>query len=286
LTIAPTMKKSMPLLLGMLLSLCLAAQASAHSLYIQAARYHVSEGKASPLFFCYGHHIPVDDAIRRQKLMNIQVRQPDGRITEIPLRDEKSLHSYLVEYDMPGTYALMAETTPGHFTKWVDKKGRPRHSIKPLSAVADKASKIEMSVFSRQWTKTYVTCEKPSEKFPGVLGLPLELTPALDPATWKRGDMAEFKVYRYGRPYNGEGDWDATYMGYSTQAEDMFLQKTKVKDGVIRFKLPTTGRWFVRFYIKTDAPESKKREYLTQKLTTTLVFEIPNERRKPKVDSH
>lgn len=272
--------------LALLLTVCFAAQADAHSLYIQSARYHVTEGKASPLYFCYGHHIPVDDAVRRKKLKNIQVRQPDGTFVDIKMRDEKSLHSYLVNYDMPGTFALTAETTPGYFTKWLDKKERTRHSIKPLSAVADKASKIEMSTLSRQWTKTYVVCEKPSEKFPGLLGMPLELVPLKNPSTLKMGEMAEFKVHRYGRPYNGAGHWDATYNGYSTQAEDMYVQKTAVTDGVVRLKLDTTGRWFLRFYIKTDAPENKKSEYLTQKLTTTLVFELPNERRKPKVDSH
>lgn len=281
-----TLSKGSVFVFALLLCLGLAHQADAHSLYIQAARPHVSKGKASPLFFCYGHHIPVDDAIRRAKLNNVQVRRPDGTILDIALRDEKSLHSYLVEYDMPGTFALMAETTPGHFTKWKDKKGRDRHSIKPLSAVADKASSIEMSVFSRQWTKTYVTCETASEPFPASLGLPLELVPAQDPSTWKQGDTVEFSIQRYGRPYTGPGEWDATYMGYSTQAEDMFLQKSPTKDGVVRFKLATTGRWFVRFAIKTPAPETKKSEFLTQKLTTTLVFEVPNQRRKPKVDSH
>ncbi|WP_250645531.1 DUF4198 domain-containing protein [Salidesulfovibrio onnuriiensis] len=281
-----TTNKGALLLLALLLCMGFAHQADAHSLYIQAARPHVSNGKASPLFFCYGHHLPVDDAIRSEKLKNVQVRKPDGSIVEIKLRKEKSLHSYLVEYDMPGTFALMAETTPGYFTKWKDAKGRDRHSIKPLSAVADKASAIDMSVFSRQWTKTYVTCDAPSEQFPAALGLPLELVPARDPSTWKQGDTVEFTIQRYGRPYTGPGEWDASYMGYSTQAEDMFIQKTPVKDGVVRFKLATTGRWFVRFAIKTDAPENKKSEYLTQKLTTTMVFEVPNERRKPKVDSH
>ena len=42
-------------------SVCLSTPTQAHSLYIQSSRYHVSEGKSSPLFFCYGHHIPVDD---------------------------------------------------------------------------------------------------------------------------------------------------------------------------------------------------------------------------------
>ncbi|MFP4049592.1 MAG: hypothetical protein ACLFT8_06550, partial [Desulfovermiculus sp.] len=37
---------------------------SAHSIYIQSSRYKVSQGQESPLFFCFGHHFPVDGGIR------------------------------------------------------------------------------------------------------------------------------------------------------------------------------------------------------------------------------
>lgn len=274
-------------LLGAACLLCMPANtAKAHSLFIQAARYHVSKGKVSPLYFCYGHHFPVDDALRREKLHSVQIQSPDKSVAPVKLRDGKSLHSYMVDYEQPGTYVLSAETTPGYFTRWIDKKGRKRHSIKPMQVIADKAASVEASIYSKQWTKTYVTCDKPSTPFPGCIGMPLELVPTRDPSTYKKGEVAEFKIYRYGKPYTGVGYWDATYNGYSTEAEDMYVQRTEVKDGLIKLPLDTTGRWFVRFFIKTPAPESKHSEYLTSKLTSTLVFEIPNARRKPKVDGH
>lgn len=277
------------LLAGLIFLECSAAfttSAQAHSLYVQGTRYHVADGKSSPFFFCYGHHIPVDDAIRRKKLHVVKVHAPDGTEYNVALRDEKSLHSYLVEYDKVGTYTITAETTPGYFTKWVDKKGRTRHAIKPMSAVADRASKIVSSTRSSQWTKTYIECEAPSPEFPAVIGLPLEIVPTGNPATLKKGDNARFKIFMDGKPYTGEGYWDATYNGYSTQAEDYYLQRTKIKDGSFEFPVDHTGRWFVRFFLKTPAAKGEQDKYLHKKLTTTLVFEIPNERRKPKVDSH
>lgn len=279
------MKKSVLLcVLGLLL--LVPAVVSAHSLYIQAARYHVSKGKGSPLFFCYGHHIPVDDAIRRKKLHMVQVHAPNGKVADVALRNEKSLHSYVITYDMPGTYVLTAETTPGHFTMWRDKKGRKRHKIGPMSLVADKASEIMTSLRSSQWTKTYVVCEEPSPEFPAHLGMPLELVPASDVYGLKQGDVLKLQVYMDGRPYTGSGFWDATYNGYSTQAEDMYIQRTETQDGKISFPVDQSGRWFVRFYTKTPAPESARSEFLQEKRTATLVFEVPNQRRKPKVDSH
>lgn len=280
--------KTALLAVGLLFLQCAAipTSADAHSLYVQGTRYKVADGKSSPFFFCYGHHIPADDAIRRKKLHVVQVHAPDGTQYDVQLRDEKSLHSYLVDYNQSGTYAITAETTPGFFTKWIDKKGRTRHAIKPMSAVADKASKIVSSTRSSQWTKTYIECEAPSQNFPAVIGLPLELVLARNPASLKKGDIAEFTVFLNGKPYTGEGFWDATFNGYSTQAEDYYFQRTHVKNGRFQFPLEHTGRWFVRFFLKIPATPSEQGKYLHKKLTTTLVFEIPNERRKPKVDSH
>ena len=271
--------------LFMIAALSIPAVASAHSLYIQSGRYVVTEGKKSPLFFCYGHHIPVDDAVRRKKLSYVKVIDPTGKFSSIELRNEKSLHSYLVDYSMAGTYTLVAETTPGHFTMWTDKKGRKRHAIKPMSAVADKAQSIESSLRSSQWTKTYVVCESPSEDFPAHIGLPLELVPEKDLYSVKKGDVLKLQVYQNGKPYAGTGYWDATYNGFSTQAEDMYHVRKEIKDGRIEMPVDVTGRWFVRFFTKVPAKDGNK-NYMHEKQTTTLVFEIPNERIRPKTDSH
>ncbi len=267
-------------------ALCVPAFASAHSLYIQAARYHVSKGKGSPLFFCYGHHIPVDDAIRREKLHSVQVFAPNGTVGDVALRDEKSLHSYVITYDAPGTYVLTAETTPGYFTMWQDKKGRKRHTIGPMSRIADQASEIMSSLRSSQWTKTYVACEAPSEIFPAFVGMPLELVPGQDVSLVKKGDTLEMQVYMDGKPYTGPGFWDATYNGFSTQAEDMYVPRSEISGGRISLPVDQTGRWFVRFYTKTPAPEADRSEYLQEKRTATLVFEVPNARKGPEIDSH
>lgn len=269
----------------LLISMLIPASASAHSLYIQAGRYKVSEGKSSPLYFCYGHHIPIDDAVRSKKLNSVKVIRPDSKIVDIELREGKSLHSYLVNYNVPGTYVLTAATNPGHFTTWLDKKKRKRHSIKPMSSVADRASKIVSSLRSSQWTKTYVVCENPSAIFPAMVGLPMELVPSKDVYMLKKGEIAEFQVYMNGKPYQGHGYWDATYNGFSTQSEDMYVQRQEVSDGKIKLPIDVSGRWFVRFYTKTP-PAKKSKDFMLEKKTTTLVFEIPNKRKRPKIDSH
>lgn len=258
----------------------------AHSLYIQSGRYHVYQGKGSPLFFCYGHHIPVDDAVRGKKLHAVRVIKPDGSTQEIAVRDDKSLHSYVVEYDMPGTFVLTAETTPGFFTSWTDTNNRKRHSIKPMSAIADQALSVEGSLRSSQWTKTYVTCDRPSNSFPGRVGLPLELVPSRDVSSLKQGETLVLTVYQDGEIFTGKGYWDATYSGFSTQAEDMYIPRQECTEGKIEIPLDVCGHWFVRFFTKTAPAVGNTGDYLQEKRTTTLVFEVPNERKRPETDSH
>lgn len=262
------------------------ASGTAHSLFIQSGRHHLSEGKASPLFFCYGHHFPVDDAVRRKKLAYVHVIAPDKTVNNVTLRDDRSLHSYLVSYDKPGTYVLAAETTTGYFAMYIDKKGRKRHSFKPLYEFAEKADKILSSMKSSQWAKTYVFCEEPSKNFPANIGLPLEIVPGKDLASVKAGDSVAMTVFRDGKAYMGEGFWDATYSGFSTESEDMYIQKTKCINGQFVLPVDVSGRWFVRFFTKNPAPEASVKKFLTEKRTTTLVFQVRNERKRPKIDSH
>lgn len=266
--------------------LLLSAVAEAHSIFIQSGRYKVKEGKGSPLFFGYGHHFPVDDAVRRKKLAYVKVIDPDGMIKEIQLRDEKSLHSYVVPYEKKGTYSLIAETTPGYFAMYTDKKGRKRHSLKPLHTFIDNAKEVHSCMRSSQWAKTYVTSGTSSDQFPAKIGLPLELIPENSLSGLKQGDSITFQVYNDGKPYAGKGFWDATYAGFSSEAEDMYFPRTEITGSEFTLPIEQSGRWFVRFFTKTDAPENRKNEYLTEKRTTTLTFEVRNERKRPKIDSH
>lgn len=252
----------------------------AHSLYIQSGRHRVSEGKKTPLFFAYGHHFPADDGVRFNKLGSIKVYGPAGDVSEIKPRKETCLQSHMVEYDTSGIYVLAAETNPGHYTKWVDKQGRDRSSIKPMSMVKEKASQIIKSLYSKQYAKTYVRCGDSDGEFVGCVGLSLELVPVQNPTTLKPGDILTLKVFRKGKPYSGPGHWDATYGGYSTESEDLYHPGMDVTGNTISVSLEQSGKWFIRYYIKTDATTDKKDEYLQLKQTATLVVLVPNERKQ------
>lgn len=260
--------------------------ASAHSLYIQSGRHRVKEGKKTPFFFAYGHHFPVDDGVRAKKLASIKIYNPAGEIIEFSPRDDTCLQSRMMEYSSTGVYVLTAETNPGHYTKWVDKKGRDRSSIKPMSAVRGEASKIVKALYSKQYAKSYVRCGESDGTFIGRVGLPLELVPMQDPTTLKPGDTLTLKVFSGGKRYSGKGHWDATYGGYSTESEDLYHPGVDVSGDTIKVSLDQPGKWFIRYYIKRDAAPDKREEYLQLKQTATLVVLVPNERRQPRPEHH
>jgi len=274
------------LLLTVFTFILLPSVAFAHSLYIQSGRFYVSEGKATPLFFCYGHHLPVDDAVRAKKLSYIRVTAPDKTVQNITIKDERSLHSYNIPYEKTGTYVLTAETNPGYFAMYYDLKNRKRHSQKPLNTFIDNAKEVISSMRSSQWTKSYVVSGEASEEFPADVGLPFEMVPMQDITKLKKGDKVEFQVYNNGKPYTGEISWDASYAGFSTVAEDMYFQKAHSPNGRFTMPIDVEGRWFVRVFTKTPAPEDQKHLYLQDKRTTTLVFEVRNKRINPEIDSH
>ncbi|WP_320045410.1 DUF4198 domain-containing protein [uncultured Desulfobacter sp.] len=267
--------------------ICLTASSVfGHTLYIQSSRYLASEGKSIPFFFCYGHFTPVADGIRGKKLNKVQVIAPNGQAQTVEIMDGKGLHSHMVEYNAPGIWGLTTETTPGYYTYYKDKNGKERHAIKSIDQIKNRLGQVIRSYYSKQYAKTYVRCDTPTEPFPANLGLPLELVPTQNLFDLKPGSTLALDVYLDGKPYTGKGTWDATYMGFSTQAEDNFYPHTQVEGSRVSIPLPNPGRWFIRYFIKVDAPEQDKDKYLQMKLTASLTLQIDNKRKTPEPQSH
>ncbi|MEA2061085.1 MAG: hypothetical protein U9P10_11375, partial [Thermodesulfobacteriota bacterium] len=65
-----------------------------------------------------------------------------------------------------------------------------------------------------------------------------------------------------------------TVSGFSTEAENNFYEKTRVKGSSVRIPIPEPGRWFVRYFIKTDAAGEDQKLCNQMKQTASLVFEI------------
>jgi uncharacterized GH25 family protein len=244
-----------------------------HTLWIQSSRYRVKKGLAKPMFFGWGHYLPLDDAISGDKLHYIKVFDPAGGCKEKHIREEKSLHSYLVQYDKAGTYCLAAETNPGYYTVYKDKDGKTHHATKAKTELPQ-AEDIILSFLTIQSTKTYVVCEEPSHSIPGPAGFQLELASLEDPTKLRAGDDLHLEVLFKGKRFEGKGKWVATFNGYSTEGEDYYHKETEVEGG--RFSVPITrqGIWFIRFSFKRKAYGKEILECNHLNYKTTLILQV------------
>ena len=251
----------------------LSQSAYAHTLWIQSSRCKVQEGLSKPMFFGWGHHIPLDDAISGNKLRYIKVLDPMGSSKDVKIRQEKSLQSYLIKYDQVGTYCLAAETNPGYYSVYRDKDGKTHHATKPKNDLPE-AEDIRLSLLTLQSTKAYVVCEEPSDNVPGPVGFQLELIPVQDPTKMKPGDELHLEVFFKGKRFEGKGEWVATYNGYSTAGEDYYHKETEVEGGKFVVPITRAGIWFIRFSFKTKASgaDALKCDHLNYK--TTITFQV------------
>lgn len=249
----------------------------AHTLWIQSSRYKVKRRLAKPMFFGWGHYLPLDDAISSDKLRYIKVFDPTGSSKMVEIREEKSLHSYIIKYDKVGTYCLAAETNPGYYTVYKNVNGKTHHALKPKSDLPA-AEDIRLSVLTLQSTKAYVVCEEPSDDVPGPVGFQVELIPVQDPTKLKPGDELPLEVFFKGKRFEGKGKWVATYNGYSTAGDDYCHKETEVEGGKFTVPITRPGTWFVRFFFKQEATreEALKCNHLNYK--TTLVFQVSGRR--------
>lgn len=267
---------------GCLSVLFIADVSFAHNYWLESTRYRLAKKSVKPMLVGWGHHLPVDDGMRGEKIDYIRVVAPDGSVTDVDILPGKSLHSYMISYDKPGTYCLASQTKPGYYTMYTDTKGRKRHKAKPKSALSDIAD-IRLSVFSSQFAKAYVVMETSSDSFARPAGLELELMPLKDPYLLSPGDTLPFQVLFRGKPYAGAGEWMATWSGYSTEAETYVHMPLKIEGG--RFDVPIThaGNWFVKFDIKipSSGEEAKQCDHIKYKSTVTFQVVAPEQRKAP-----
>jgi uncharacterized GH25 family protein len=244
-----------------------------HTIFIQSTNYWIKQGYSKYLYIGWGHHLPLDDAIQGEKLKFIKVIDPAGGIHEVKPKKGRSLHSYPVEYNTPGTYTLAAATNPGFYTIYIDHDRHIHHFIGPKSEIKD-AARIIVSLFTHQSTKAYVVCEKSSNETPEPVGFEWELMPNQNPATIRDGDIVDFSVLYNGKPYEGDGVYWASRNGYSTGFDDYLHSEDEVANGKFSVHFTQPGIWYVSFYTDQEPPADLAGQCNFVRYKSTLVFEV------------
>ena len=230
-----------------------AASAPAHDWYIQSVDYLLPGPGATVLFQGWGHKLPLDDAIAGEKIASLRLIAPDGSATTLTVAPERGFHVTPVELSAPGIYTVAGESNPGYYNIYADIDGKVRHSTDALDELKD-AARVMMSVRAYQFPKTYLAVgDTDDASTPQPVGAKLEIVPVQAPGTLHAGDRLELSILFEGRPVPDGTEFDATYMGFSTEMEDYLYTGRTTTGGRGHIDLACAGVWYIRTHFTQPA---------------------------------
>ncbi|MGI6075785.1 MAG: DUF4198 domain-containing protein [Pyramidobacter sp.] len=130
--------------------------------------------------------------------------------------------------------------------------------------------KVKSATKYDKYAKLILNASGADTKFAAVAGLPLEITPATNPADAKVGEFFEVKIELQGQPYTGPV-W-ATYDGFDTEHENTYAYYTEAENGTAFVKITAPGFWGVRA-MQSGLP-GVEGQYDSRSLRSFLLFEV------------
>jgi len=259
-----------PLLaLALALSPALASSAWAHSVWVNAFESFAHPPGHALVSVAFGHKLPMDDLLTGAHgtlyLDKYELVDPAGKHFDLPMPDyaldTKSLGDALavshgdiganrIEFgpeSLKGTYVVNVETVPTYVCKYVNTKGKPAFSQKPLDQVDD-IKNVEFAVKYYAYSKGMFSYMESG--VPEPLGHDLEINPKVDVAKLHAGDLLPLEVTFLGKPLSTQGS-DIVYITATSNTfggPDNFMLMSYLMGGKARFRLPTSGQWLISLY--------------------------------------
>lgn len=241
----------------------LAAQASAHFMWLNVHDYTPKTDQAAKFTVGWGHafYNPVGDILcGRETLDGLYLTDPQGKTIEA-----RPLNEFQYESASPlsqGTYLAIVKRKEGFSTKTVD--GYKHQSKKGLKNVIS-------SRYLGMYGKAVINVGEPANTQAAMqsLDLPFEIIPLADPSTLKAGDYFRFKLLYQGNPI--AADIKATYAGFSYGGAWAYSTRTD-KKGIGEVKVLESGIWVLYANHKTPYPNPKEADEYSY--TTSLTFEV------------
>ena len=251
------------LLKATLVVLLFAAQADAHSLWVNSFESFAHAPGHTTVALGWGHALPLDDmpnstyarvVVEEFNLVNLdgnkthlykpkpELAKPFISTADFDLfnADVACQKAALKKETQKGNYLIEAASKKTFYTSYVDKKGRTRLALKPQNQVTD-LKKVLFSVQHQAFAKSYLTVGKWSQ--PKPVGHGLEITPLTDLSKVRVGDMVLFDARFHGKPLS-YGPKSIEYItAYSSGfgLPDGFALFSYLKGGKTRFRVQSAG---------------------------------------------
>jgi len=252
--------------LALCVALFMAQEASAHFFWINLTESHTHPPGHVTTQLGFGHNLPVDDllvgphgAINIEKYLLVS---PDkkvfdlGKVDVTPTPEKKTPSEMIVnEGDLglrkisitskstPGTYQVVAQSTPAFITKYRNSKGKVKIAPMTMDKVKD-AKDVVFSVRFQAFSKAFFDVQKWTT--PEPMGHLLEIMPLTGMTDIHAGDMIRFRVTFKGKPVTVSSG-DIAFMQFLSNSfggPDTYFVGAFIADGIVNVRIPVAGQWF------------------------------------------
>ncbi len=190
------------------------------------------------MYFGFGHKFPVSDVLKRDKLVEFNLIQPDGVVKELEAGEGGFLVTPLA-LRKEGGYIVTAATKHGFYTM-VEKNGKIRHKLVSMEGLEN----VVLSLYFENHTKALINA----------------------------GEYLKVQVLIDDKPARFCNVF-ATYIGFSPKEAYAWTSKTNAK-GITHIKLLRSGQWILKAEVRRLPSEELKAKVLEEKYTATISFQV------------
>jgi uncharacterized GH25 family protein len=262
------MKKAFLLLAA---ALTLGAAVWGHEFFVMTDNKTFKTGDTVPLYVLSTHYFTVGEELEGLKYNRVWVRQ-GGRRTELSLKENPDRVWYETEFTLQGDTPVIVEgnRVGGCTTRFTDGS-----SFEGTPAEAKRANPnktVARATFLEKFSKTYINPSSRDTGFSSPLGYTLEVVPVDNPANFKVGTNAKFRVLYKGQPL-ANAEVFAVYDYYDYKTLNAYEQKGNTDgNGEISFRISSPGVWIIRV---RDSRNSTVPEVPAEINDSIVVFAVP-----------
>jgi uncharacterized GH25 family protein len=230
-------------------------------------------GDQVPLYVLSTHYFTVGEELEGLQYNKVWVRQ-GGRRAELALKENPDRLWYETECTLQGDGPVIVEGNRvgeyiTRFTDGTSFAGTPAEAKR-----ANPNKTIARASFLEKFSKTYVNPSPRDTAFSAPLGYTLEIVPLDNPAAFKPGANARFRVLYKGQPLQG-AEVFAVYDYYDYKTMNAYEQKGNTdRNGEISFKISSPGIWILRV---RDSRNSAVPEVSVENVDSIIVFTVPRQ---------
>ncbi|MDR1319521.1 MAG: DUF4198 domain-containing protein [Treponema sp.] len=242
-----------------------------HEFFVMTDNKPFKSGDTVPLYVLSTHYFTVGEELEGLRYNKVWVRQGGGR-TELTLKENPGRVWYETEFTVQGDGPVIVEgnRVGGYTTRFTDGssfEGTPAEARR-----ANPGKTVARAAFLEKFSKTYINPAARDTGFSAPLGYTLEIVPLDNPANYRPGSNARFRVLYKGQPLSG-AEVFAVYDYYDYKTMNAYEQKGNTnRNGEITFRISSPGIWIIRV---RDSRDSAVPEVSVENNDTIVVFSVP-----------